>query len=75
VKRTVRKYKVMTPEAKEVLSAALALRDKEGWIFRYARDDVKYQIVDIKKMKRLEKALERYKPLDAAPNPLTKEQS
>ena len=41
----------------EVLWAALALRDEKGWIFRYARDDVKYQIVDIKKMKRLEKAL------------------
>lgn len=48
---------------REVLRAALALRDEKGWIFRYARDDVKYQIVDIKKMKRLEKALQRYKPL------------
>jgi hypothetical protein len=47
----------------EVLWAALALRDEKGWIFRYARDSVKYQIVDIKKMKRLEKALQRYKPL------------
>lgn len=49
--------------AREVLWAALALRDEKGWIFRYARDNVKYQIVDIKKMKQLEKALQRYKPI------------
>lgn len=59
---TVKRYKILTPAAKEVLYAALALRDECGWIFRYARDNVKYQIVDIKKMKRLEAALERYKP-------------
>jgi hypothetical protein len=50
-------------DAIEVLHAALALRDEKGWIFRYSRDDVKYHIVDVKKMKRLEKALQRYKPL------------
>lgn len=60
---TKRTYKILTPAAKEVLAAALALRDEKGWCFRYARDDVKYHIVDVKKMKRLEKALERYKPL------------
>lgn len=59
----VRRYKVLTPAAQEVIYAALALRDEGGWIFRYARDDVKYQIVDIRKMKRLEKALQIFKPL------------
>lgn len=62
-KLVVKRYKILTPAAKEVLYAALALRDDRGWIFRYARDDVKYQIVDIKKMKRLEKALQRFKPM------------
>ena len=59
----VKRYRVLSKEAQEIIYAALALRDERGWIFRYARDDMKYQIVDIKKMKRLEKALERYKPL------------
>lgn len=58
-----RVYKIMTREAQEVLYAAIALRDERGWVFRYARDDAKYQIVDIRKMKRLEKALQRYKPI------------
>lgn len=62
MKSTVKRYKLLTKEAQEVLYAALALRDKKGWCFLYARDDVKYQIVDIKKMKRLEKAPERYAP-------------
>lgn len=59
----IKRFKVLTPAAQEVVYAALALRDEKGWIFRYSRDDVKYQIVDIKKMKRLEKALQRLKPL------------
>ncbi len=58
-----KRYKILTKEAQAVLYAALALRDEKGWCFRYSRDDVKYQIVDIKKMKRLEKALQRYRPI------------
>jgi len=60
---TDRRYPILTKEAQAVLKAALALRDERGWVFRYARDNVKYQIVDIKKMKRLEAALQSYKPL------------